>query len=74
MNLNIIDQVGVLGNFFKKAMCELIRQNRNNSKSAFSDVNPSWLFGSVVLINKPGFSLVRKEGQAGASESCIPFG
>lgn len=74
MNLNIIDQVGVLGNFLKKAVCELIRQSRNNSKSAFSDVNPSWHFGSVVLINKPGFSLVRKEGQAGASEHCIPFG
>lgn len=41
-------------------MYKLIRRNVNNSESAFSGANLSWPFGSAVLINKPGLSLVRK--------------
>ena len=41
-------------------MYKLIRQNINNCESAFSGANLSWPFGSGVLINKPGLSLVRK--------------
>ena len=41
-------------------MYKLIRWNVNNSESAFSGANLSWPFGSAVLINKPGLSLVRK--------------
>lgn len=41
-------------------MYKLIRQNINNCESAFSGANLSRPFGSIVLISKPGLSLVRK--------------